>query len=462
MNKLKTLIQSNWACLTSVGITDSIPDNEVKYIRFTNVIATLTAIAVFLYIPFSLFKGYYQLAALQTVDAVFVLTVLWCNHLGFHSLSRYTYIVVVNGFVYINSCFIGYESHVHDFFYISYIVPFLLFSVRDYKNIVFGVLVAIGFFYIYNHTYSGFIQYNLDLATQHDINNINLWMKFILFGLAIYILSYYNFSTEAELAATNKKLMTQARELKRSNEDLEQFASIISHDLRAPVRGISGFMTLLRKRYSHHLDASGLEFIELSQNSADRMAKQIEDLLEYSKVGRNLPVATSVDLNTTVKVIQMELGEKFKENNAEIIVDGTLPRLRSMHQSMIHHVFQNLIANGIKFNTNAKPTVTISHTVVGTQCVFHVRDNGIGIDEQYKDKLFQMFKRLHTDTEFEGTGIGLAVCKKIVNFYGGDIWFESEIGQGTSFFFSLPYKEPIGTIFTAKFENPRTVAIAAA
>jgi signal transduction histidine kinase len=461
MKKLIPACKSFWACLTSVGVTDSISENEQKYVKFTNVIATLTAIAVFGYIPLSIYQGNYPLAILQFVDALFILTVLWLNHLNYTTLSRYTYLTVVNGFVFINSCFIGYESHVHDFFYISYIVPFLMFSVRDYKNIIFGVFIAIFFFFVYDHTYMNFTAYNLDMPAQMSIYHVNLWMKFVLFGLAIYILSYYNYSTETELAASNQKLQAQALELKRSNQDLEEFASVISHDLRAPVRSISSFMTLLKRRYTYILDSPAIEFIDMAQNSADRMSKQIEDLLSYSKLGRNLPVAGSIDANETVRVIQLELGEKFKERNAKVIIEHDLPKVRAVHQSMIHHIFQNLIANGIKFNTHANPEVHISCTQVGDKHIFRVRDNGIGIDSQYKDKLFQMFKRLHNETEFEGTGIGLAVCKKIVNFYNGDIWFESEPGKGTSFYFSLPNKQTMSVVYNATFRKTQPAAMVA-
>lgn len=461
MKNLIPDLKSFWTCLTSIGVTDTIGENEKKYVKFTNVIAVLTTIAVFGYIPLSIYQGNFSLAILQFVDALFILSVLWLNYLNYTTLSRYTYLTVVNGFVYINSCFIGYDSHVHDFFYISYIIPFLMFSVRDYKNIALGVFIAIFFFFVYDHTYMNFTAYNLDIPAQMSIYHINLWMKFVLFGLAIYILSYYNYTTETELAESNQKLVDQAQELRRSNQDLEEFASVISHDLRAPVRSISSFMTLLKRRYTHILDPPAVEFIDLAQSSAERMSKQIEDLLSYSKLGRNLPIAASVDVNETVRVIQMELGERFKERNAKVIVEHVLPKVRAVHQSMIHHIFQNLIANGIKFNTDISPEVQISCTQVGDKHIFRVRDNGIGIESQYRDKLFQMFKRLHNETEFEGTGIGLAVCKKIVNFYGGDIWFESEPGRGTSFYFSLPNRQTMSVVYNATFRKTRSGAMAA-
>jgi signal transduction histidine kinase len=460
MNKFMRPVKDFWACLTDVGMAGVTDEKERKYIKFSNIIAVLTAVSVFFYIPFSLLSGSYLLGSLQAIDVICVLSVLWFNHRHYYAISRHAYIAIINTFVLINSCFIGFDAHVQDFFYISYIVPFLMFSIKDYKNILVGVLMSIAFFNIYQHIYPWFESYNLDSATQHLTYNINIWMKFILFGIAIYILSYYNFNSETELAISNLKLKQQADKLQQSNEDLEQFAAIISHDLKAPVRNVSSFMSLLKHRHSATLDADALNFIDLSKNSVDRMAKQIDDLLSYSKVGRNLHASGTVDVNLVLKTIEIELGEKIKEKNACIVIERPLPLLRQVHSSMIHHIFQNLIANGIKFNNDPAPEVRINCLAIGHNYVFHVRDNGIGIDLVYQDKLFNMFKRLHSDAEFEGTGIGLAVCKKIVNFYGGNIWLESQKGTGTSFFFTFPRQQGVIVKEPAKSYHVKTPGFA--
>jgi light-regulated signal transduction histidine kinase (bacteriophytochrome) len=138
-----------------------------------------------------------------------------------------------------------------------------------------------------------------------------------------------------------------------------------------------------------------------------------------------------------VQTIKMELNPRILEKKAEVIVETELPVIGEVHSTMLHHVFQNLIANAIKFNTSEKPLVKISYKNENGILTFLVADNGIGIDAAYKSNLFQMFKRLHSVDQFEGTGIGLAVCKKIVNFYKGEIWFEGEPEKGTTFFFTL-------------------------
>ena len=427
-----------WFCLINTGVNEYVNADDRRYIKFANVVAALTAVAIVSYVPGSLIHKNYVLFSVQLIDLLSVLSVLWLNFLGYHRFARQTYMAVVNVFVLINACVIGFESRVHDFFYFTYVLPFLLFRVKDYRNIISGILMAVVAYNVYTNIYMYFTQFNLSLADQMIVYNINIWMKFILFGIGIYILAYYNHTSETQLAAINEKLHDQTEELKRSNEDLEQFAYIVSHDLKAPVRNIGSFMKLLSTRYTSALPPDAKEFVEMSKVSAERLARQIDDLLSYCRVGRNLPPVSSVDLNEMVRTIRIELNDKIREVNADVKVDGYLPTLNNIHSSMIHHVFQNLIANGIKFNTTANPEVKVSCVDAGAFIQFSVSDNGIGIDKGFESKLFQMFKRLHTQDKFEGTGIGLAVCKKIVTFYDGEIWYESTAGQGTTFNFTLP------------------------
>ena len=450
-----------WECLVNVGITEQVKPDDRRYLRFANVVSVLTALAIVAYIPGSFVEKNYVLAVVQFVDLLSVLSVLWLNHLGYHRIARQAYMVVVNVFVLINACVIGYESGVHDFFYFTYVLPFLLFRVKDYKNIIAGIVISIIAFNIYNQVYPYFTGYNLSIADQMKVHNINVWMKFVLFGVAIYILALYNHTAESELALTNDKLEAKANELLRSNQDLEQFAYIVSHDLKAPVRNISSFMKLLATKYGPTLPPDGREFVELSKTSSERLARQIDDLLSYCRVGRNLPPVSTVDLNEMLRTINMELGEKIRESNAEIIFEKDLPSLVGVHASMIHHVFQNLVANAIKFNTSGCPEVKIDWVEQEDDFRFSIADNGIGIEKGFESKLFQMFKRLHTQDKFDGTGIGLAVCKKIVNFYNGEIWYESQAGNGTTFYFTLP-RHLVGPVVSKASKMPQPAAISKA
>ncbi len=233
-----------------------------------------------------------------------------------------------------------------------------------------------------------------------------------------------------------RSLNQQADELKRSNGDLEQFAYVASHDLQEPLRMVSGFTGLLKRRYSGKLDADADEYIEFAVSGANRMQALINDLLSYSRVGREEVAAKAVDTQVALDQALANLQTAIQERSA-MVSCGQLPTVWA-NQGMLVRLFQNLIGNALKFCKAERPIVRIQAEPRGGDWVFSVADNGIGIDPQYKDRIFMIFQRLHNQNEYPGTGIGLAVCKRIVERNGGRIWLESEPGKGTTFFFTLP------------------------
>jgi signal transduction histidine kinase len=233
-----------------------------------------------------------------------------------------------------------------------------------------------------------------------------------------------------------RSLNKQAAELKRSNADLEQFAYVASHDLQEPLRMVSGFTGLLKRRYGGKLDADADEYIEFAVSGANRMQSLINDLLSYSRVGREEVAAKAVDTQAALDQALANLQTAIEDRSA-MVSCGQLPTVWANH-GMLVRLFQNLIANALKFCKADRPIVRIEAEARGGDWVFSVADNGIGVDPQYKDRIFLIFQRLHKQSEYPGTGIGLAVCKRIVERNGGRIWLESEPGKGTTFFFTLP------------------------
>ncbi|HVS07964.1 MAG TPA: ATP-binding protein [Candidatus Dormibacteraeota bacterium] len=233
-----------------------------------------------------------------------------------------------------------------------------------------------------------------------------------------------------------RSLNQQASELKRSNADLEQFAYVASHDLQEPLRMVSGFTGLLKRRYGGKLDADADEYIEFAVSGANRMQSLINDLLSYSRVGREEVAAKAVDTQVALDQALANLQTAIDDRSA-MVSCGQLPTVWANH-GMLVRLFQNLISNALKFCKAERPIVRIQAEARGGDWVFSVADNGIGIDPQYKDRIFLIFQRLHKQSEYPGTGIGLAVCKRIVERNGGRIWLESEPGKGTTFFFTLP------------------------
>ena len=238
-----------------------------------------------------------------------------------------------------------------------------------------------------------------------------------------------------------RNLAAQREELQRSNADLEQFAYVASHDLQEPLRMVATYTELLAERYQGQLDQRADKYIQYTVDGARRMQQLIKELLEYSRVSSNAKVPIQVESGLIVENAIQALKASIEETRAEIERDE-LPAVRA-DQAQLAQVFQNLIGNAIKFHGDRTPHIRIGAERRNGQCIFSVADNGIGIDKQYADRVFQMFQRLHERGQYEGSGIGLAIVKKIVERHGGRVWFDSEPGCGTTFYFSVPTAQGI-------------------
>lgn len=241
---------------------------------------------------------------------------------------------------------------------------------------------------------------------------------------------------EIRLTELNQNLRTQTKELAISNAELEQFAYVASHDLQEPLRMVTSFLTQIEKKYAAIIDDKGKQYIHFAVDGAKRMRQIILDLLEFSRVGRAEESVESVDLNVIVNDIIVLYRKKIEDKKATIMVEK-LPVIRTSVVPL-RQVFQNLISNALKYHKAGKaPLLNISFMDNSKYWQFAVKDNGIGIDPEYFDKIFIIFQRLHNKDEYSGTGMGLAVTKKIIENLGGKIWVESEEGEGTTFYFTI-------------------------
>ncbi|MGE5499995.1 MAG: PAS domain S-box protein [Syntrophothermus sp.] len=248
------------------------------------------------------------------------------------------------------------------------------------------------------------------------------------------LLSIFRDISQRKLA--EDKLNRTIKKLEESNRELEQFAYIASHDLQEPLRMVSNYTQLLAKRYQPKLDETGREFINFAVNGAMRMQSLIKDLLAYSRITTKARPFEPTDCNKILKEVFVDLKFAIEESKA-VIISEPLPEIMA-DPTQFRQLLQNLLSNSLKFRTERAPEIRISATLRENEWLFRISDNGIGIDPQYFERIFMLFQRLHDSGTYPGTGIGLAICKKIVERHGGRMFVESEPGRGTTFYFTIP------------------------
>jgi signal transduction histidine kinase len=260
--------------------------------------------------------------------------------------------------------------------------------------------------------------------------------RFLDHGAPRIVVTHENITARHQAEEELKRTLA---ELARSNEELQRFADVASHDLQEPLRMVSSYTQLLARRYKGRLDADADEFIAYAVDGANRMQELITDLLEYSRVGTRGKSFAPVDSAAVLGQALTNLKAAIEESGA-VVTHDPLPTLLA-DKTQLTQLFQNLVGNAIKFRGQEPPRIHVSAEQQGNAWVFSVRDHGIGIDPQYSERIFAIFQRLHTREEYPGTGIGLAVCRKIVERHHGRIWVESQPGQGSTFFFTLAIGE---------------------
>lgn len=275
-------------------------------------------------------------------------------------------------------------------------------------------------------------------ARKYKNLSLSVIALFVVFALAIILYTFRRLNQQFEKAEeTQKELEKYLRELNRKNNELNQFASAASHDLKEPLRKIQLFSGMLGSDYGSNLDGEAKEFLERIQSSAQRMQVLIEDLLRYSKMGVTAEAFTEVELNKLIDELLLDLEIAIKEKNAQVKIDD-LPVIEAV-PTQIRQLFQNLIINALKYSrSGVPPLISITSKKTGSDIIIEVEDNGIGFDQKYAEKIFDLFQRLHTRDAFEGTGIGLALCKKIMEIHHGSITALSKEGTGSLFILKFP------------------------
>lgn len=274
------------------------------------------------------------------------------------------------------------------------------------------------------------------ICTYHDFTERKLAEdhKEILLKKEQHLTEKLQYSNQ-ELLDIQQKLTNTINKLEMSNSELQQFAYVASHDLKEPLRMVTSFLQLLKQRYKYELDSDANEFIDFAVDGAKRMHNLIEDLLAYSRIMTQGKEFTNVDMNEVLKHVLTNLKVSIDENNA-IVTHDPLPKIKADESQMIQ-LIQNLIENSLKYRGEKVPKIHISVMDDDDEWIFSVKDNGIGINPKHSERIFMIFKRLHTNQEYDGTGIGLAIIKRIVDRHFGRVWVESELDKGSTFFFTI-------------------------
>ncbi len=292
------------------------------------------------------------------------------------------------------------------------------------------------------------LQLDSDITPIHNrIDSFRFWFILLtalcalcLYGMLCYVMQHFSSIISRqyqELSTVKEKLEQQTQELKRSNEELELFAYTASHDLQEPLRKVQAFGERLAKKHGDVLGKEGLLYLERMQDASSRMRVLIQDLLTYSRVSTKADPFLRLDLNLIVRDVVSDLEVRISQTNAKVELSN-LPTIEADPLQM-RQLFQNLIGNALKFHKpDQAPIVTVSCETINEKVVITVKDNGVGFDNQYAEKVFQIFQRLHGRGEFEGTGMGLAIVRKIVERHGGNISAESQENEGASFIITLP------------------------
>jgi len=343
-------------------------------------------------------------------------------------LSRTAMILSMNIILGIYGVVLGKDSGIHFLYFVFFTLPFLLYDLKNYFLIALCCLsAAVPFFIIRFEVIKPVVQ--MEPFAFQILSVAMMVLTFIWLLLNKLYLLRANSIVEESLKQSNQLLQSR-------NRDLEQFAYVASHDLQEPLRTVASYVELLNRQYNDRFDANGQQYMGFIVQSTHRLKQLIKDLLDYSRIGRNYRTQ-KIDFNQLTQEVTKGLNDLITASNATITI-ADLPEAEG-YAADLKLLFQNLIGNAVKFRKKEEaPVIKISAEAIDGYWKFAVSDNGIGIEAQHRERIFVIFQRLHTQSEYEGSGIGLAHCKKIVEMHGGAIWAESEYGKGSTFFFTIP------------------------
>jgi signal transduction histidine kinase len=417
-----------WKNMSEAGTTFAVSKREKRSIVLLNRAWFIIMSIQCLCLTSHIIDGLQRSAIMTAFYIAGLSTVHIFMRLGKVNTAKITAILVININTALMAVFLGPGTHVIDFLLLTALLPLYLFEVHNRKLIFWGIAFSVAPFIAYCFAASYLAEYAMPLSAQLSIYKTTPLVEVLCLITLLYLIFNKNSNYE-------KEVMEKESEIEHKNDDLYQFINATSHDLRSPLRNIASYLQLLEKKNSGKLDNESLSMIAYTIKSVKHLNQLISDIYQYSVADQNDKPAERTDLNNLLDESLKQIDTFLAEKKADVKYSH-LPVLRvaPAHISML---FSNLIINAVKYNNAPTPCVRINYRATEAEYIFSVEDNGIGIAEEYRRQIFEIFKRLHHSGEYEGTGVGLAICSKITDNYGGRIWVESEQGRGSIFYFTL-------------------------
>jgi signal transduction histidine kinase len=435
-------MRSFWKRISYIGVTPLLKGAELRGIILVNRITALASFFTFSSILLNILMGTFNFVPALSITLLFFLFAFYLNAIHFYSLAKASVHLTVLSLLTYMQLNKGAGSGL-EFYYLSMMVYPMLVWTDNRWVVIFQLICFLSLlgerFYLTIHPPT----YDIRALPYRVFFVVNAFYSSSIIILGVLFFKKLNQKSEDELREQshileekNLELQSTNRDLSRSNRDLEQFAYVASHDLKEPLRMIGNYSQLLVDRYGSS-NEEAREFGKYVTDGVSRMQQLINDLLTYARMTYAEAEIKKVDLNGVVEDVKKSLRSYIDEKGA-VIEYKNLPDVQGVYLQL-YRLFQNLISNSVKFSrAEEKPRIKIAARLNGRKWEFSVSDNGIGIEKEYFDKVFVIFQRLHSNRHYDGTGIGLALCKKIVEFHGGKIWVDSEPGKGSTFYFTLP------------------------
>lgn len=427
------MIKRCWNYISGIGISSSLAHDELKKVLFLNRISFIISLFIITSILINIFLHSSFFIPVLSACLALILLNYYFNKKQLFLVSKINLMLSVTILLSFMS-FNGASGSAIEFYFLSLLVlPVILFH-EKYLIYIFqwlSILCLIAQHFFVEHRQVP-LEGKIILDVFYVVNSIYSGLLIIL---AIMFFRNINIRVEKELIQKNKEIKDKNLELETSNKDLDAFTYSVAHDLQAPLRAIYGFSQIIEKDYTEKIDEEGKSMLDLIRKNILKMRKLIEDLLTLSRSGKKELELTKVNMNELIQDILTENGN----NNFGVIVNP-LPDI-SADIILIKQVWVNLISNAVKYATkdkNKNPRIEIGAEPKENGILFYIRDNGIGFDMKFATRIFDPFQRLHTDKDYQGSGVGLAIVQSIIKKHGGKIWVESKVNEGTTFYFILP------------------------